>query len=353
MLLKSVDDVDEYCKKHNINSYVYLNDSSTMFTSKILSANFAHLNSDSDNNNGNNTSTSSSSLSSITAGQSLLKIRSLIDKGYKFLEKKFNLNDFLISSNNLINNMATYSSVSCNFLAGQNWPFQLTNPASSVSSTMSSTSSNFGSNHSLASTGSSVAPTNLNMNNNSNQTSQMYAEFITNFLNISQNSSMASTTNSHYSPSTPSTLGALSVTSSSSTLNFMSQMNITTLLDTSVKSQIMNMSNKKKLESVVVSKISHIFSLFSSRTRIEIIVLELPDIVLQTLANSLHLEMDEQYFSANWNQCLEQITNLKHRKQLCNLRLDETLKELRYVKRSKVFILYNSKSEQFKLLVAP
>ena len=36
-----------------------------------------------------------------------------------------------------------------------------------------------------------------------------------------------------------------------------------------------------------------------------------------------------------------------------NFKLDEILRELRYFKKSKVFILYSLKSEQYKLLVAP
>ena len=133
----------------------------------------------------------------------------------------------------------------------------------------------------------------------------------------------------------------------------MSQLNVTLLLEPSNKQQSSSSSNRKKLESQIVSKISHVFALFNTRVRIELIVIETPDNVIQSLANGLHLEMDEQYFNANWISCLEKLNNPKYKKQLCNFKLDEVIHDLRYIKKSKVFILYSLKSDQFKLLVAP
>lgn len=144
----------------------------------------------------------------------------------------------------------------------------------------------------------------------------------------------------------------LPTTTSTSSLNFMSQVNFSFLQDSTSNKPVSKANRSKLLESQIVGKISHIFPIFNSRTRIELIALDLPDNVLQTLASCLHLEMDEQYFQVNWNQCLEQINNQKHKKQLCNFKLDELLHDLRYIKRSKVFILYNPRSDQFKLIVA-
>lgn len=132
----------------------------------------------------------------------------------------------------------------------------------------------------------------------------------------------------------------------------MSQINMTFLLEPSNRAQQNNSTNKKKLELQLITKIGHIFSIFSSKTRIELIAIETPENVIQALANGLHLDMDEASFQNNWNQCLEKI-NLKHRKQLTNFRLDEIIKDLRYVRRSKVFVLFSLKSDQFKLIVIP
>ena len=94
--------------------------------------------------------------------------------------------------------------------------------------------------------------------------------------------------------------------------NIMSQLNITLLLEPSSKPQSIAGSTRKKLESQVVSKISHVLALFNTRIRIELIVIETPENVIQALANGLHLEMDEQLFNSNWAQCMEKINNLKY-----------------------------------------
>ena len=62
-------------------------------------------------------------------------------------------------------------------------------------------------------------------------------------------------------------------------------------------------------------------------------------------------EMEEQYFNANWAHFLEKLNNVKSKKQLSNFKLDELIHDLRYVKKSKVFVFYSLKSDQFKLLV--
>lgn len=200
-----------------------------------------------------------------------------------------------------------------------------------------------------------------------------YLEFLGSLFNSLANSSAAHHYHQHQSPSnygsstslsvamTPSSTSLNQGTSSSSALNYMSQVNFHMLQSTGSGgggggggggSSGSASQNRRRIEAQIVSKISNIFSLFSSRTRIEIVVVDLPDCVMQVLSTSLHLEMDEQYFQANWNQCIEQISNLKHRKQLFNYKLDELLRDLRYQKRSKVFVLFNSKSDQFKLIVA-
>lgn len=152
---------------------------------------------------------------------------------------------------------------------------------------------------------------------------------------------------------TPSSTSLSQSNTSSSSLNYLSQVNFHLLQPLGTGGNSGSASqNRKRVEAQILAKISSIFPLFNSRTRIEIIVTDLPDCVIEVLATSLRLEMDEQFFEANWIQCLEKITNLKHRKQLSNYRLDELLRDLRFQKRSKVFVLYNLKSDQFKLIVA-
>lgn len=134
----------------------------------------------------------------------------------------------------------------------------------------------------------------------------------------------------------------------------MAQLNITILVDATCRQQsIERGSSRKKLESQIMTKVNHVITLFNSKTRIELIALEVPDNVINCLANGLRLDMDEQHLSSNWAQCLEKLNSAKNKKQLCNYKLDEIIRELRYNKKSKVFILYNLKSDQYKLLVIP
>jgi hypothetical protein len=110
---------------------------------------------------------------------------------------------------------------------------------------------------------------------------------------------------------------------------------------------------RKNLEARLITKINHVLTLFNSKTRVELIAMEVQDNVINCLANGLRLDMDEKHFSSNWSQCLENLNNIKSKKQLSNFRLDEMLRDFRYVKKSKVFVFYNLKSDQYKLLVIP
>jgi len=102
-----------------------------------------------------------------------------------------------------------------------------------------------------------------------------------------------------------------------------------------------------------MNKIGHVLTLFNSKTRIELIAMEVQDNVIQCLANGLRLDMDEAHFNSNWSQCLDRLNSAKNRRQLVNFRLDEIVSEMRYARKSKVFILYSLKSDQYKLLVVP
>lgn len=113
-----------------------------------------------------------------------------------------------------------------------------------------------------------------------------------------------------------------------------------------------NPANRRKIELNILTKLKPVLSIFSSRTKIEILAMDINDHVLQILANGLHLEAPETQFNANWNQCIEKIGQNKQSRQLTNLGLKTVIHDLRYVHMFSVFILYNLKSEQFRLLVA-
>ena len=356
-----MDDVDEYCKKHSISSYAYVKASSTIYASQIFTtyANSAYNNStDQNNSNKNNQSCSdgldgascvsniiSNNLSSNANSNSnsinygYLKIKSIAEKSCKFLERKFNLSEFLANTNIVINNLSS-SFNSINYNPTQQNIFFNSNYSTNTQNTPVLQSSI----HMNSASGTSL--NNISTNNQSSFSS--YLDFIDSRLNSVQPSSISFA-------STPIAIqnANASTSSTSTTHNIMSQLNITLLLEPSSKPQSIAGSTRKKLESQVVSKINHVLALFNTRIRIELIVIETPDNVIQALANGLHLEMDEQLFNSNWAQCMEKINNLKYKKQLSNFKLDEIIRESRYFKKSKVFILYSLKSEQFKLLVAP
>lgn len=124
--------MDEYCKKHNINTYTFINDNSTLYTAQLFSS---YLGVSGDNANSNTSSSnvtfslhSSSQSSGVSSSNlsvggntsnntSYVEIRSsLVDKGYRFVEKKFNLSDFLYNAKALITNMASFNVISSSFL---------------------------------------------------------------------------------------------------------------------------------------------------------------------------------------------------------------------------------------------
>jgi hypothetical protein len=356
-----MDDVDEFCKKHSISSYVYVKASSTLHASQIFTtyANSAYTNTNDQNNSIKNNQSCSEGLDGLSCNSNLIsnnvssnvnsnsnlinysyiKIKSFAEKSCKYLERKFNLSEFLANTNIVINNLSS-SFNSINFNPTQQNVFFNSNFSTNAQNTPVLQSASY------MNSASGTSLNNLSTNNQSSFSS--YLDFIDSRLSSVQPSSISFA-------STPIAIqnGNASASSSSTGYNIMSQLNITLLLEPSSKPQSIAGSTRKKLESQVVSKISHVLALFNTRIRIELIVIETPENVIQALANGLHLEMDEQLFNSNWAQCMEKINNLKYKKQLSNFKLDEIIRESRYFKKSKVFILYSLKSEQFKLLVAP
>jgi hypothetical protein len=270
---------------------------------------------------------------------SFLKLRSIFDKSVKLVEKKLNLAEFLANSNTLINNMTTFNTLNINGNFGLFSPISNTiNNSLGVSANTNSSSNNFG-----GSTGSlNQAAFGLNSNNGS------YFDLISSALTQAANSY----TSSASSPANVSNSNTTS--SSSSSIRDRTQLNFTLLMESGSKQQSSGgRFNRQKLESQIIPKISHLFNLFNSKTRIELIAIEIPENVISVLANGLHLEMEAESFDSNWRQCLDKLNNTKYKKQLINHRFDEIIKDLRYGKKSKVFILYTLKTHQFKLLVSP
>lgn len=375
--------MDEYCKKNGINSYAYLKETSIVSTSQIFSANILTSSSSSissgssvnmtngteslrgNQSSGNmlNQSSKSNLVSIPPPSQTFVRIRSLVDRGFKFLEKKFNLSEFLANTNVIINNLTSYNSI--NLSSMQNSGFLShngsnigtnVNTSGGLSGESNSRSSgnlllnstmNISSQIQLSPSVNSSLLTTLSALNNANITiNSSYSDLLSTIFTSVSNSSIPTTQSNAQTPNTSSNTPSVS--------NLTSQLNITFLMDLANRQQTNSGGrNKARLESQIISKISQVLSLFSSRIRIELIVLETADIVIQTLATGLHLEMEESNYVMNWNQCIEKLNNQRYKRQLTTLNLDQVIRDLRYVRRSKVFILYNLKSDQFKLMVAP
>jgi hypothetical protein len=336
----NTDEVDEYCKKYCINSYAFLKENSSLQTSQVFLSNSLGSNSITTLDTSTNETLNSNSNSNPSNIENFVRIRSIIDKSLKFIGKEFNLQEFLINSNEIINKITSYNSIYSSSIQNSGFHFlnQNYSTPTSLTPTASNTNSNFGSSNSLLSN-SQV------LNNPSNNT---YIDYLSSLLSPINPSYSASPVQSSYNIN----INSISSNTSSNSSNIMSQLNITILTEPYSKQQSSGNSNRKKLEQQIVAKVSHVFSLFNSKTRIELIAIETPDNVIQCLAHCLRLEMEEQYFNANWAQFLEKLNNIRFKKQLTNFKLDELIHDLRYVKKSKVFVFYSLKSDQFKLLVA-
>ena len=314
--------MDDYCKKNCLSSYVFLDEGSTSGATQAFIQGSKSNGSESSNSIMTVSSTNSlqtNGLNGSTNGsncQGVVRFRSMIDRGVRFVEKRFSLNDFLVATSYIIDKMPSLSPLnSINFPLPPN-SFIL--PAQSPGN---------------------VANPNTQFGN--------YTEVV----NFCIEKFPPPNNISH--ACTASNVTASPAPSSSTGTGIFSQLNMTILQETTSRSRA---ANKSKLESQITSKINHVISLFNSRVRIELIAIDTPDNVIQCLASNLHLESDETSFNSNWTQCLEKLNNIKLKKQLISFRLDEVLKGLRYGRdgpRSKVFILYSLKTDQFRLLVLP
>lgn len=304
----STDEMDSYCKNHSISSYVYINDDGYSSITHKLFLNYLQPQ--------RQPSRSNEILASSSHNKTCLKIRSINDK-LKFNEKSFSLNEFLFNLNQIIQNHKT-------FLLNFNPQVPLT-PLKTISST------------------NSISPT----TNNTTVTTSL--------------DSICSTILSYSPNQTQSTQLPIINNTNQSSLNNWSQLNITILQD-SQRQQSTSISNNVGSSgggsssnaniNRIIARLTHLFSIFSSRTRIEIIVIDSPDLVIQTLGTYINIDCDEKTLHQYFTKCYDKLIK-KYEKQLINYRLEDILKDLRFIKKSKVFILCSLNGEYYKLLVAP
>ncbi|CAF0782618.1 unnamed protein product [Didymodactylos carnosus] len=106
--------------------------------------------------------------------------------------------------------------------------------------------------------------------------------------------------------------------------------------------------NKKKIENQVQYKLSHILPLFTSKSRIEVFVFDLTDVVLMTFITTLNIE-DETSYSQSLRLLIEKLPKLGE----MLTRFGEQLKELRFGRtKSKLFVISSVKSDFYRLMVA-
>ena len=172
--------MEDYCKKHCISAYAFLNDNSVFHTAQILANNERNEKSQTSNGSTSNvkfTVPQQQVNSSSSSNQSYVKIRSSTERGYRSAEKKLLLSDFLANSNQVINNMATFNTVASNYLQTPISSGFLPFPSSTSSSFGSSGGGGGASHHQLSGLSSSFGSSLSLASSNSNQ-SKNYALFL-------------------------------------------------------------------------------------------------------------------------------------------------------------------------------
>ncbi|CAF4393029.1 unnamed protein product [Rotaria socialis] len=106
--------------------------------------------------------------------------------------------------------------------------------------------------------------------------------------------------------------------------------------------------SKKKIENQLQYKFSSISTLFTSKSRIEIFVFDVPDSILTTLISTLCIEDEVSYYKS-LRLTIEQIPTRFH--DTIN-RFSDQLKELRFVKKSKLFVIVSYKTDFYRFMAA-
>ena len=343
----NITDMDSFCKRNSILNYIYLNNSDSQAISEIATIfqKYQQSNNESESKVSFSLNTSNDGDKDFNINNIELVIRSFGNaKGAaKYTDKKYNLNDFLFNFNKLLaDNYTSFNALS-----------------TIITTNLSIASS---------SSASGQAASNLT----TLQIIQQYLDLILNLTNTSipiglsyypqqQNSSLQQQTQTILSQTNITILFENSRSSTPvalSSLASSSGMSASSLAGSSSSLNNINFNSRnsnltlKKLESQIINRLMHILQLFSTRTRIEVIAVEIIDLILQQLANSVHLDCDEQHFDLQWKDFIDKL-NPRSRKLITSLRLEEVLRDLRFRARSKIFIIYSLKSEHFKVFVVP
>ncbi|CAF0823490.1 unnamed protein product [Adineta steineri] len=135
-----------------------------------------------------------------------------------------------------------------------------------------------------------------------------------------------------------------SLTSNNEPVSAGAQLNIYLYLIDSILKSI----PKKKIENQVHYKLSTISSLFTSKSRIEVFVFDIPDLILTILISTLLIE-DEISYNSSVRTLIEKIPTRFHD---TIYRFSDQLKEIRFLKKSKLFVISSYKTDFYRFMAA-
>ncbi|CAF0743751.1 unnamed protein product [Rotaria sordida] len=105
---------------------------------------------------------------------------------------------------------------------------------------------------------------------------------------------------------------------------------------------------KKKIENQVQYKLSSISSLFTSKSRIEVFVFDISDLILTIIISTLLIE-DEISYNTSLRATIEKIPTRFHD---TIYRFSDQLKELRFIKKAKLFVIASYKTDFYRFMAA-
>ncbi|UJR36098.1 hypothetical protein I4U23_028833 [Adineta vaga] len=106
---------------------------------------------------------------------------------------------------------------------------------------------------------------------------------------------------------------------------------------------------KKKIENQVQYKLSSIASLFTSKSRIEVFVFDIPDSILTLIISTLLIE-DEVSYNTSMPTIIKQIPQTRFHDTI--YRFSTQFKELRFQKKSKLFVISSYKTDFYRFMAA-
>jgi len=92
-----------------------------------------------------------------------------------------------------------------------------------------------------------------------------------------------------------------------------------------------------------------LLSWFTSKGRIEVFVFDLPDTILTTLTSSLRIE-DESSYKTSVETIIDNIHNTRYRDTINSFA--DKFKELRFFKKSKLFVISSYKTDFCRFMAA-